>query len=402
MNSRERVLTALKHREADRVPVDLGGTPVTSITLSTYGRLLRYLGIEDAGPRLYMPFNQTVEVDEKLLNLVGGDARPVYPGAQSWKKCILDDGFSYEVPDKWTMQRKESGLEVVLDEDCRVFAQRAAGADYFQRPYTPLKEATSIADLEKHARAIEYANVPFYLDETLEDLGKRVKRLFESTDCVLVGNFSFPVYMGGQRLRGWENFMVDLIANQAFAKALMDRIVESHMKWFEYYMEAVRQYIQIIMVADDLGTQEGLQLHPNLYRKVVKPYHKKLYQFIKDNSDAYLFFHTDGSVYELIPDFIEMGIDILNPIQSSVKNMKPLKLKQEFGKDLIFWGGGCAAQDTLPFGTPKEVKEEVMRRIDELAPGGGFVFAQDHIIPAGTPPENIVAMYEAVREYGSY
>jgi uroporphyrinogen decarboxylase len=135
---------------------------------------------------------------------------------------------------------------------------------------------------------------------------------------------------------------------------------------------------------------------------VVKPYHKKLYQFIKDNSDVFLILHTDGAVADFIPDFIEMGIDALNPIQSSARGMDPRRLKREFGQDLSFWGGGCDTQRTLPFGTPSEVRDEVKRSIDDLAPGGGFVFAQVHTIPANTPPENIVAMVEAVKEYGSY
>ena len=402
MNSRKRILTALQHMEPDRLPVDLGGTAVTSVTLSTYGQLKRYLGMDSGCPCLYMPFNQTVEVEQQVLDLLGGDARPIYLGPKRWKGCVLDDGFAYQVPAKWALQELGDGIEVVLDEEGRVFAQRSAGADYFQRPSAPLAEATGIADIEKCARDIERVNVPFYLDETLDDFGRRAKVLYEKTDCALVGNFSFSVYMAGQRLRGWESFMIDLIANHAFAEALMDRLVESHMKWFERFMAAAGDHIQIIMVADDLGQQEGPQLSPELYRRVVKPYHKKLYQFIKRNTDAHLLLHTDGSVYDFIPDFIEMGIDILNPVQSSARGMDLDRLKREFGKDLTFWGGGCDTQKTLPFGTPAEVREEVKRRIDILAPGGGFVFAADHVIPAGTPPENISAMYEAARDYSTY
>lgn len=402
MNSRERILTALQHREPDRIPIDLGGTPVTSITLSADAQLMRHLGIGGICPRLYMPFNQTVEVTDRVLDLLGGDARPIYFGPAAWKQCTLDDGFAYQVPTRWTIQKTEDGKEIVLDDEGRVFAQRPLGTDYFQRPYVPLKEATSIADIEKHARDIEHVNIPFYLDETLEDFGRRAKKIFENTECIVIGNFHFSVYMAAQRLRGWENFMMDLIVNQTFAEALMDRLVASHMKWFERFMGAAGEHIQIIMVGDDLGMQDGPQLSPELYRKVVKPYHKKLYQFIKNNSDAYLFLHTDGAVYDFIPDFIEMGVDILNPIQASARGMDPLMLKREFGRDLVFWGGGCDAQQTLPFGTPAEVKDEVKRRIEVLAPGGGFVFAQDHVIPANTPPENIVAMYEAVKETGAY
>jgi uroporphyrinogen decarboxylase len=143
-------------------------------------------------------------------------------------------------------------------------------------------------------------------------------------------------------------------------------------------------------------------LSPQLYRKVVKPYHNELYQFIKSKTDAHLFLHTCGSVYDLIPDLIEMGVDILNPVQVSARNMDSALLKREFGRDMVFWGGGCDTQRVLPFGTPQEVKQEVRRRLEDLAPGGGYVFNQVHNIQAHTPPENIMAMYEAVEEYGHY
>jgi len=148
--------------------------------------------------------------------------------------------------------------------------------------------------------------------------------------------------------------------------------------------------------------QNGPQLSPALYREVVKPRHNRFYQYIKQHTDAYLFLHTCGSVYTFIPDFIEMGVDILNPVQVSAKDMDTKRLKEEFGKEITFWGGGCDTQKVLPFGTPREVEEEVKRRIEDLAPGGGFVFNQSHNIQAGVPPENIMAMYEAVKKYGKY
>jgi len=148
--------------------------------------------------------------------------------------------------------------------------------------------------------------------------------------------------------------------------------------------------------------QDGPQISPQLYRRVVKPRHKRLYQYIKENTSAYLFLHTCGSVYEFISDFIEMGVDILNPVQVSAKDMDTKKLKKEFGKDITFWGGGCDTQKVLPFGTPEEVIQEVRQRIEDLAPNGGFVFTQVHNIQTGVPPENIMAMYDTVKRYGRH
>jgi uroporphyrinogen decarboxylase len=402
MNSKERILAALSHKESDHIPIDLGGTPVTSISLSAYAQLLRYLTMESLSPKLYMPFNQTVEVDSHVLDVLGGDTYSVYYGPKSWSLCQLEDGFVYQVPTRWIVQAAEDSKEVVLDDEGHVFAQRALGTDYFQRPYAPLAEATSIAAIDRCLHDIERVNVPFYLDESLSCFGERTRTTFASTNRMLIGNYQFSVFMAAQRLRGWENFMMDLIANQTFAEALMDRLVEAHMTWFTQFADVVGDCIQVVLVADDLGMQDRPQLSPELYRRVVKPYHKKLYQFIKENSDVYLLLHTDGAVADFIPDFLEMGIDALNPVQSSSRGMDPRRLKREFGKDLTFWGGGCDTQRTLPFGSPSEVRDEVKRSIDDLAPGGGFVFAQVHAIPAGTPPENVAAMYEAAREYGSY
>jgi uroporphyrinogen decarboxylase len=196
--------------------------------------------------------------------------------------------------------------------------------------------------------------------------------------------------------------MMDLAGDPAFATALLAKLVEAHIRRLEQILPAVEGYVQVIQVGDDLGMQDGPQLSPRLYRQVVKPWHKKLYQYIKEHTSARLFLHACGSVYAFIPDFIEMGVDILNPVQVSARDMDTKRLKQAFGKDITFWGGGCDTQKVLPFGTPAEVREEVKRRIDDLAPGGGFVFNQVHNIQAGVPPENIMAMYEAVHDFGGY
>ena len=196
--------------------------------------------------------------------------------------------------------------------------------------------------------------------------------------------------------------MMDLAGDAEFAGYLLDRLLEANLQVLEQVLGVVKDHVQIIMTGDDLGTQESTQMSPDLYRKVVKPRHKKLYQYIKEHSNAYLFLHSCGAIYEFIPDFIEMGVDILNPVQISAKGMEPKRLKKAFGKDITFWGGGCDTQKILPFGTPKEIEEEVKRRIGEFAPGGGFVFAPVHNIQVGVPPENMVALYEAARKYGKY
>jgi uroporphyrinogen decarboxylase len=156
------------------------------------------------------------------------------------------------------------------------------------------------------------------------------------------------------------------------------------------------------MVSDDLGTQNGLMMSPEIYRKLIKPAEKRVWEFIKTKTSAFLFLHSCGSVRKLIPDFIELGVDILNPVQISAKDMIPKELKREFGRDLTFWGGGCDTQKVLPFGTTEEVEEEVKRRISEFAPGGGFVFNPVHTIQPKVPAENIIRMFDTAKKHGTY
>jgi uroporphyrinogen decarboxylase len=193
---------------------------------------------------------------------------------------------------------------------------------------------------------------------------------------------------------------MDLLINQKFASALMDRLTEANVRRFERYAETVGQYVDVVQFEEDLGMQDRPLLRPSLYREVVKPFHARLFGFAKAHCDAYLLLHTDGAVAPFIPDFIEMGIDAVNPVQVSAAGMDTKGLKCEFGQDITFWGAGCDSQVVLPFGTPEQVADEVKRRIDDLAPGGGFVFSPIHNVQAGVPPQNIVAMFETVRKYG--
>jgi uroporphyrinogen decarboxylase len=197
---------------------------------------------------------------------------------------------------------------------------------------------------------------------------------------------------------GFENFMADLLANKKMVHRFFEKQVEAYIPRIDKYLEAVGDCIDIIEVNDDLGTQSNLQFSTALYREMIKPYHKKLWQYIKQKSGKYILLHSCGSIYELIPDLIEIGVDAINPVQVSAKNMDSKKLKKEFGKDITFWGGGCDTQNILPNCKPMEVKEEVKRRVEDLSAGGGFVFCQVHNIQPDVPVENILAMYEAINE----
>ena len=407
MTSRERVLTALRHEEPDRVPIDLGGMLSTGIMAMAYNKLKAYLGIKGGRTRIYDYRQQLAEPEREILERVGADVVAVFVlEPKGWKKGKLPDGSSCEVPEWFNPERLPDGSQVLHDDEGHIIAKMPENGYYFDSMYHPLKDITSVQELERLDEKVlcssMWSSFPPELDEVaLNELGERAKNLYETTDYALMLNTG-GIYEWAQDLRGWDNFMMDLVANQKLAETLLDRLLEIAIKRLKKILPKVEGYVQVIMTGDDLGTQKGPQLSPKLYRKIVKPRHRRLYQYIKEHTSAYLFLHTCGSVYEFIPDFIEMGVDIINPVQVSAKDMDTGRLKREFGKDITFWGGGCDTQRILPFGKPDEVAQEVKRRIEDLAPGGGFVFSQVHDIQAGTPPENIMTMYEAAKRYGRY
>jgi uroporphyrinogen decarboxylase len=203
--------------------------------------------------------------------------------------------------------------------------------------------------------------------------------------------------------RGLENLLVDMASDSRLAEALLHKMLEHKLLYWEKALEQVGDQILVAAEADDLATQSGLLMSKGMYRKYLKPLHRQLFAFIKGKAPAVkLFYHSCGAVAELIPDLLEAGVDILNPIQVSAAGMDTRKLKREYGKDLVFWGGGVDTQRVLPYGTPEQVHDEVKRRIEDLAPGGGFVFSAVHCIQSDVPPQNIQAMWEALREYGAY
>jgi uroporphyrinogen decarboxylase len=204
-------------------------------------------------------------------------------------------------------------------------------------------------------------------------------------------------------MRGMDNLLADLALDSPVGQAVLQKVFEQKMAYWEHALTEVADEIVVAAEADDLSSQTGMIMSPDMYRKHLKPLHGQLFSFIKSKAPRVkLFFHSCGSVYDLIPDLIEIGVDILNPVQVSAAKMDTARLKRHFGRDLVFWGGGVDTQRVLPLGTPQQVSDEVKRRIDDLAPGGGFVFAAVHCIQSDVPPQNIQAMWEALREFGAY
>ena len=383
------------------MPIDLGGTIDSTITAVAYGRLRERLGLGPGTVRVADIYQHTALVEEDVRRALGVDVALAGDQPLAWREGTLPDGSPARFPDRFRPERQADGSQVVFDASGTVVLKMPRDGHYFDPVYSPLADATSVDEIDQHLEEIRSYDKPAHLDTSYEALAERARDLRENTDYLIVGFFGGHIFQSSQSLRGWDTFLLDLLLNQAFAEALMDRLVEANIERFERYAETVAPYVDVIQFEDDLGMQDRPLLRPELYRRVVKPYHARLFRFVKSHCDARILLHTDGAIAPFIPDFIEMGVDILNPVQVSAAGMDSKVLKRAYGEDIVFWGAGCDSQQVLPFGTPQEVADEVKRRIDDLAPGGGYVFAPVHNIQPEVPPENVVAMYETALAYGA-
>ncbi|MEE4311220.1 MAG: uroporphyrinogen decarboxylase family protein [candidate division KSB1 bacterium] len=391
MTSRERVLTTLRHEEPDKVPIDFGAMRSTGIMAIAYNALKTHLGISGGETRVYDIGQQLAEVEEPLLQRFEVDvidlANTMGQTSDAWREWTLPDGSRGYVHDIFYPEREDNGW--VIRDKGSIVARMPEGVLYFESVNPTLENAKTLKDIEAYQWHL-------YTDEDLKDLEQRARRLYEDTDYAIMGGFGGNILELGQALRGWSNLMMDLAMNQSFAEDLMDKMVEVHLKNLEGYLQAVGDYIQVIQMGDDLGTQHATQLSPDMYREMIKPRHKKIYQYVKSHSDLYVFLHSCGSIYDLIPDLIDAGVDILNPVQTSANKMDPSVLKDEFGDTITFWGGGVDTQHILPDGSTDDVRDDVEMRMRIFAPGGGFVFAPIHNVQANVPPENVATAFETV------
>lgn len=384
MNGRERVLATLAHQEPDRIPLDIGAGAACGISVIAYQNLLEYLGIKIKDIKLSNVSSQLAFVDELVYKKLGIDVRPI--GIDE-KSITLNDadrihGIKEEIDYYW-----------FVDDWGRKWKRPNNGL-YYDLVGFPL------ADIElKDYKWPDPADPKRFLG-----LRKEVEHYKKKTDAVLI--FAHAMGSGflqmGAQLFGFERWFSMLALEQKKVEKYLERYLEVKIEYWDKLLEQIGDMVDVVCESDDLGTQNATWISKDMYRLLIKPRQKKLFSFIKQRADVKFFFHSCGSVYDFIPDLIEIGVDILNPVQVSAAKMDTARLKREFGKDLVFWGGGIDTQEVLPYGTKQEIEDEVKKRIDDLAPGGGFVFATVHNIQEDVPPENIVAMLEALNKYGHY
>ena len=377
MTSRDRVLAAINHQEPDRVPLDIGGGSSTSVVIEGYQRLKEHLGLPSKTEVMNKTF-RVARLDERVMQRLGSDCRPLAAGP----------------PAQWTPPPSKPGTFVDMWGITWRRAYYGDGCYYWELAHSPLAEATA-GDLESYPW-------PDPLDPGFTaGLAEEARGLYEETDYAIMADGGFKSFWElGYMLRGLEQMLMDVALNPSFVSALMTKLLEINTVATGCFLDGVGPYIQVLRTGDDLATQSGALISPQACRTILRPVYKEYFDFIKSKTEAKIFFHSCGNTVDLLDDLIDIGVDIINPVQVSAMG-DTSALKTRFGDRVVFWGA-IDTQHVLPHGSTQEVENEVRQRIHDLGPGGGFVLAPVHNIQPDVPPENIMAMAEATRKFGTY
>lgn len=385
LSSRERLLAALRHREPDRVPYDLCGTHVTAMSKGAYARLRAYLGLPPDQPEWLDIVQQVVIPGADVLERLQVDTRGLFPRtSHNWNvyEQLEDGGANWVYHDEWGMTQhfpKADGhwfsivahpLEEAMPEPASVDAH----------PWPDAADPRRIAGLREQALAHRAA-------------GK----------AVVMKGLCAGIFEMAQRLRGMQNALMDPLVYPDLSDRLYGRLADLKIAFWEMALTELGDAVDVVAENDDYGTQQSQLISYEQYTATIRPHLERVFAAIKKAApNAYLFFHSCGNVRPFLPGWIEAGVDILNPVHTNAAGMEPTALKRDFGDAVTFWGGGVETQCVLPTGTPAEVREDVRRNLEALAPGGGYVFNTVHNIQSEVPPENIMAMWEALQEFGRY
>ena len=411
MNSRERVQRAVNFQEADRVPIDLGGLKASTIAVGAYQRLKAKLDIRTP-TRVLDPRFMIAVVEPRVLERFHADVVPldlsgilaaVRPESE-WVPRRLFDRSEVLFPPGTAIREEKDGSWTLLNPDGSPTTYRMPKDGYYFDDV-----AFNTGDRIDPAQFKPIDDIP---DEHLRLMAEYGRHQYETTDYALLGWGYGVCYLGMSLITDRRNnvtqgmpgeWMMMLMTEKETCHEMMDRSVEATIRCLRLINEAVGDYCFAWGIAsDDSGTQRGEFIRPELWAEMIKPHYRKLCEWVHRNTRMKVFLHSCGSIYHLIPHLIEAGVDILNPVQTSAANMDPVRLKQEFGRKIVFWGGGCDTQNVLAQATPEEVSRHVRERMAVFAPGGGYVFNQVHNIQANVPADNIVAMFDAAYENGRY
>lgn len=383
ISGRERLLKTLAHQEPDRVPLDLGSTQVSGIHVIAYHRLRQVLGLPPVEAQICDHIQGLALPDTDVIQRLGVDVRGLFPlNSHNWQVVEQEDGEYWSYHDEWGITHRKPRSDGLYYSLWKVplSGPELTIHDIDRHPWPRLDDPRRIAGLRQLAESYHAAGYAVVLKDPFAGL-------FEMA----------------QRIVGMENLLVMMAINKTMAIALFDKLVELKLAFWEMALPQLTDVVDVISQADDYGTQLSQIISPRMFREQLKPRWKIIFDRLRVLApNARRFFHSCGNVRVLLPDYIELGVEILNPVHVSAAGMEPAALKRDFGDALVFWGGGVDTQGVLPNGTPQEVKDDVRRNIEALAPGGGFVFNTVHNIQPDVPAENLGAMYEALVEYGVY
>ena len=418
MNSRERIKSALTHKQPDKLPVDFGSSPTTGIHVSMVYKLRQHFGLDEIGTpvKVIEPYQMLGEIADDLKELIGVDVTNLEGNGtffgynkENWKEWKLNDGTPVLIPELFNTEINEDGSIYQYPcgdksfPPCGKMPEKGFFFDGINRQKEIIEEKLDPSDNVEDFKIIS--------EDDLDYLKKETEKLYKDTPYALMGiigcsGFGDIVVVSGltvkdpKGIRDVEEWYISTLTRKDYIKKVFEGQCEIAIENYKRIFSAVGNKIDAVYISGaDFGMQQGLFTSKEAYKELYKPFHKRVTRWIHDNTKWKCFVHTCGAIYELIPDLIEAGFDILNPVQISAENMDPEILKREFGKYITFWGGGVDTQKTLPLGTPKEVKEEVKRLINIFNKDGGFVFSSVHNIQTNLPLENVLAMIEVIQEY---
>ncbi len=410
MNSRERLLTAIKHKQPDRIPVDIGATPSSGISAVAYHNLLKYLGL-DLKNHVYDVVQQVSQPDQEILDMFRVDVLDIgrfFNSHESyWHKMELITGIPAFYPRWFNPEKQKDGSWLAAGPTGEHIGKMPVGATFFDQIIFPYFDGypASYENISQDMLRVSWGGFGFppYDRMNEPDFWKMLRKTIEDerskTDRALLIGVGCNLFEWGTFLRRIDNFLMDLYLDPVNVHRLLDKLLEIHLDFLSKICRTAGDLVDVIKFGDDLGTNTGPFMSPEIYNEFFKPRHRIMCDYVKANTKAHTMLHSCGGIFELIPGLIEAGFEILNPVQINAFNMEPERLKNEFGKDITFWGGGVNTQTILNQATPGKVKDHVRRNIGIFSRNGGYVFNTVHNVMPDVPPENIIAMFEAVREF---
>ncbi|MHB8277607.1 MAG: uroporphyrinogen decarboxylase family protein [Candidatus Humimicrobiaceae bacterium] len=418
MNSRERLKQTLSHKQPDKLPIDFGGTFTTGIHVSMIYKLRQYYGLDKplTPVKVTELYQMLGEISKDLKKIIGIDTIDLQGSKnlfgfrnENWKEWKLWGGTPVLVPEKFNTEKEEDGSIYMYAQGDKKYlpcAKMPQKGFYFDSIIRQEKIDDNNLKVEDNLEEFEIIS-----DEELKYIKNKAEQLYNNTKYPIIaslvqsgfGDIAFvpgPALKNPKGIRDITEWYISTVTRKQYIKKIFEKQCEIVLENYRKIKESTGDMIDVVFVTGtDFGAQNGLFISKDSYREMFKPFHIKINNWIHENTEWKSFIHSCGSVYELMPDFIEAGFDILNPVQISASGMEPGRLKKEFGKNIVFWGGGVNTQKTLPFGTPKQVRDEVKRNIEIFGADGGFVFSTVHNLQASVPIKNVIAMIETINEY---